>query len=77
MAKMIDFIEENYNIIQTLFSYGKVSQTLINEYHIYKEYQKLKDVDSKMLRYSIVSDLLRISEKSVTRAVSNMEKEVN
>lgn len=76
MAKMIDFVEENYNIIQTLFSYGKVSQTLINEYHIYKEYQKLENAQSKMLKYSIISDMLRISEKSVSRAVSNMEKEV-
>lgn len=74
---MIDFVEENYNIIQTLFSYGKVSQTLINEYHIYKEYQKLTDVQSKMLRYSIVSEMLKISDKSVIRAISNMEKEVN
>lgn len=77
MAKMIDFIEENYNIIQTLFSYGKVSQTLINEYHIYKEYQKLEDVQSKMMKYSIISDMLRISDKSVIRAVNNMEKEVD
>lgn len=73
---MIDFVEENYNIIQTLFRYGKVSQTLINEYHIYKEYQKLEDVQSKMMKYSIISDMLRISDKSVIRAVNNMEKEV-
>ena len=76
MARMIDFVEDNYNIIQTLFSYGKVSQTLINEYHIYKEYQNLDHVKSKMEKYSIISDLLKISDKSVIRAVSNMEKEV-
>lgn len=74
---MIDFVEENYNIIQTLFSYGKVSQTLINEYHIYKEFQKLENIKSKMEKYSIVSDLLKVSDKSVIRAVNNMEKEVN
>lgn len=74
---MIDFVEENYNIIQTLFSYGKVSQTLINEYHIYKEYQKHDNIQSKMLRYSIVSEMLKISDKSVIRAINNMEKEVN
>lgn len=74
---MIDFVEENYNIIQTLFSYGKVSQTLINEYHIYKEYEKLDDVQSKMMKYSIVSEMLKISDKSVIRAINNMEKEVN
>lgn len=74
---MIDFVEENYNIIQTLFSYGKVSQTLINEYHIYKEYQKLTDVKSKMQKYSFVSELLNISERSVMYAIQNMEKEVN
>ena len=74
---MIDFVEENYNIIQTLFSYGKVSQTLINEYHIYQEYVKLGHIKSKMERYEIVSMNLRISDKSVQRAIVNMEKEVN
>lgn len=74
---MIDFVEENYNMIQTLFSHGKVSQTLINEYHIYKEFQKLDHIKSKMQKYSVVSELLRISERSVRYAVDNMEKEVN
>lgn len=74
---MIDFVEENYNMIQTLFSHGKVSQTLINEYHIYKEFQKLDHIKSKMDKYASISISLGISERSVMYAITNMEKEVN
>lgn len=74
---MIDKIEENFNFIQVLLSYGKIDVSVINEYHIYKEYEKTIDIKSKMQRYSIVADNLRISERTVMRAVNSMEKEIN
>lgn len=76
MARIVEFVEDNYNVIQVLFGHGKISPTLINEYHIYQEYLKLSHIKSKMERYSIISDMLKISDKSVIRAVSNMEREV-
>lgn len=74
---MIDKIEENFNFIQVLLSYGKIDVSVINEYHIYKEYEKTTEIKSKMQRYSIVADNLRISERTVMRAVNSMEKEIN
>ncbi len=74
---MIDKIEENFNFVQILFSNGKIDISIINEYHIYKEYEKLSNIKSKMQRYSIVADNLRISEMTVRRAVYSMEKEIN
>ncbi len=74
---MIDKIEENFNFVQILFSNGKIDISIINEYHIYKEYEKMSNIKSKMQRYSIVADNLRISEMTVRRAVYSMEKEIN
>lgn len=74
---MIDKIEENFNFVQILFSNGKIDISVLNEYHIYKEYEKLSNIKSKMQRYSIVADNLRISEMTVRRAVYSMEKEIN
>lgn len=74
---MIDKIEENFNFIQILLSYGKIDISVINEYHIYKEYERLSDIKSKMLRYSEVAEILKISERTVMRAVNSMEKEIN
>jgi uncharacterized protein YktA (UPF0223 family) len=76
MGRMIDFVEDNFNIIQILFSKGKVSHTLLNEYHIYQEFLKTKHIKSKMQRYSDVSETLNISERTVRKAVENMEREV-
>lgn len=76
MGRMIDFVESNFNVIQVLFSKGKVSHTLLNDYHIYQEFQKTKHIKSKMQRYSDIAEMLNISERSVRQAIENMEKEV-
>jgi len=73
---MIDKIEENFNFVQILLSNGKIDISVMNEYHIYKEYEKLKNIKSKMERYTIVSENLKVSEMTVRRAVYSMEKEI-
>jgi|GEM_PF-6509739 len=74
---MIDKIEENFNFIQILFSHGKIDLSVMNEYHIYKEYEKTLSIKSKMMRYTVVAETLKISERTVMRAIDSMEKEIN
>jgi len=76
MARTLaNFIETNYNEFKGFVKAGIISPTTLNNYNMYCQFCELnKDIKSKMLRFSIVADKNKVSEKTVIRAVREMQK---
>lgn len=54
----------------------KIQLIHVRQYFIYKEYLKKSSIQSKMDRYSHVSEDIGVSERTVINAVKEMEKSV-
>lgn len=74
MAKVADLIKKDMPVIIKLAKIGAVSPNLINAYNIYVFYESLSNEPSKMNRYTFTADSLRIDERTVMRAIKQMEK---
>lgn len=74
MAKTVaEYIRENLCVVRQLTQIGKVPPKVINDYKIYSMFSNL-DIPSKMDRYSMVAEELKVNEKTVIRAVKAMEE---
>lgn len=77
MAKTVaEYIKENLCVVRQLTQIGKVPPKVINDYKIYSMFTSLA-IPSKMDRYSLVAEELKINEKTVIRAVKAMEEPVS
>lgn len=72
--RVIDYIKKNYNVFCKFSKLGKIPNSIINEYNIYLYYQSTSHIKSKMQRYTLTSEAMRINEKSVRNAVKEMER---
>lgn len=69
------FIEENIDDLKKLHKIGIVSCKLINSYSIYTYFKSLnpQDVPEIMSRYTFTAEAKNVSERSVMRAIKEME----
>ena len=73
MAKVVDFLEKNIDVVNKLSKVGVVPLSLMQNYDIYNCYKSTAGVP-QMKRYGIVSTRLKVSVSSVRKAVVFMEK---
>lgn len=71
--KVIDFIRKNKDVIDRLYKNGEVNQSLINDSKMYEYFCQLP-YKKKMIRYTFTAEKFKVSETSVRRAISRMEK---
>lgn len=70
------YVKENLQTIRRLTRAGIISGRVIRHYQIYTQYKDLQPGTNKMHRYHTVADNMRISSRSVMRAVSEMERNI-
>lgn len=73
MAKVIDFIEKNKEVINKLTKCGIMPLSFSQNYDIYNVYRNTTGIP-QMQRYKAVSVRLKISVSSVRKAKIAMEK---
>lgn len=73
------FVEDHITELKNLQKLGIVSSTLIANFHIYSYYKSLNPakVPQKMNRYTFTAEAMKVSERSVMRAIKEMEKTMN
>jgi hypothetical protein len=77
MAKrVVDVLQNNMCTLKQFMTLGIIPQSVMVDYKIYSFYQTLNKVPSKMARYTMTAETLKVSEVKVRRAVSSMEKKV-
>lgn len=76
MAILAEYITKNYPVVRKLLRAGAVSITLQKQYDIYQYYQTTKHIPSKMQRYTVTSEAMKVSERMVRDAVKEMKRVV-
>lgn len=71
--KVSDFIEKNEKKMTRLNRLGYVNSSVILQFKIYQDFNKLKTSIPKMERYSEVAEKHKVSEKTVRDAVRKMK----
>ncbi len=74
--KVIDVLSENWCVVSALTKGGMLPTTIVNYYMIYNTYKSYKG-GTPSDRKTWTSDSMRISEKTVSRAIKEMEKIVD
>lgn len=77
MKTVAQFIEENMDDLKKLHKIGIVSCNLITNYSIYSYFKSLNPQEEKMTRYTFTAEAMKVSERSVMRAVKEMESAMN
>jgi len=76
MAKLADYITKNITVIKTLVKVGKMPLSVMQDYEMFRMWQKTASEKSQMQRYKIVAKSSKVSERTVIRAVSEMKKNI-
>lgn len=74
MARVIDVINENLDVINVLLKLGRVPLSLMNDYEMYSMYLNTSEEPRKMVRYKRVAKYFKVSVETVRKAVREMEK---
>lgn len=74
MVKLGDYITKNYDVVDKLLKSGKVPVSLKTEYEIYQYFNTTGHLKSTMQRYTNTAEAMRVSERTVMRAVKEMRK---
>lgn len=74
MARVIDVINENLDVINVLLKLGLVPLSLMNDYEMYSMYLNTAEEPRKMVRYERVAKYFKVSVETVRKAVREMEK---
>ena len=77
MARVADFIKKNIDVVKVFVKIGRMPLSVMNDYDIYLFYKSIDYEPAQMKRYGIVAKNFKVSEKTVQRAISDMEKNIN
>jgi len=77
MARVIDLVEKNIQLVRTFVKIGRMPLSLMNDYDIYKFYKAIDYENAQMKRYEIVARNFKVSTNTVRRAIVDMEKNIN
>lgn len=76
MARVAEYIKSNIKVVQTFVKIGRMPLSVMNDYDIYLFYKSIDYEQSQMKKYSIVARHFKVSEKTVQRAISDMDKNI-
>lgn len=71
LGRKIDIINSNFELFSQMVQVGMISTTTFEHYRIYTYFANLKGM-GKMDAYTITSESLGVSEKTVMNAVKSM-----
>lgn len=72
--KVGDFVAKNEKNLVKLNRLGYVNSSVILQFKIYQDFNRLKTSIPVMQRYSELSEKYRVSEKTIRNAVARMKK---
>lgn len=71
-----EYVKANLNVIRTLVRSGDISGRIISFYKVYEVFLSYHEIESKMDRYSMVSEDTGMPMRTVMKAVKSMETKV-
>lgn len=74
--KRHQFIKSNWDVVNKLMKSGYVSISTKFHHDIYNYYKGTDGMKKKMDRYSATAEAMKTSERSVIRAIREMEKSI-
>ena len=76
MAKLIDFIKSNNQVIEKLLKVGVISLTVKQQIEIYNYHKGTEYIKSKTQRVTNTAEAMKVSENTVRRALNEMKKTI-
>ena len=74
MAKLIDYIQTNHQVIDKLLKVGVISLTVKQQVEIYNYHKSTEYIKSKTQRVTNTAEAMKVSENTVRRALNEMKK---
>lgn len=74
--KKYEFVKKNISVVRAMIKSGDLSSKILTEYNIYSTYLATKSEEKKMTRYRVTAELNGCSQRSVMRAIREMESQM-
>lgn len=76
MERVIDVLEQNMSTIELLVKITKMPLSVISDYQMYVFFKSIDFEKRQMKKYAIVAAKFKVSQRTVIRAISEMNKKI-